>query len=734
MAEFSVSDILAEINKQAPNFGVSPTIATALFMAENSPDGVAVSGNGDAISSKKAQGIFQVMPATARGLQKAGFLPSTWKFDPNDLPSQVSAGLAAVKDLSTRAQNPNDPYEIAAGFNGSPAVQSAYLKGKPIPAETSQYLTKVQTALQNQGVATGAPKMPDLTPSSSTPVTGAPTAAPSTPTTTRVTTSIVDPATMDRYTNDILGATQPGGTYDDAIATVQNANDQRVQSAADMTSAIKDRAAADAESAGLSSLKDSTAAARLVNILTQLNINPDIANNEMLKAAGVVNQTNAQMIPLKADIDQRMSVGMFDNPLEWLVNQVRLPGMVSQYNGLVSTQNAATDTFKTLADVAKKEQDITKGMDADIIQREGLAKQKALLAGAQEATAKVSDALAGAQIRDSAQVAILTGAKLQMEHNYIQVIKDRMTETEGNTAKAAQEQADIADLGKINAALKMAGAQPIDSLKTFRGMSKEERDQLINVATTGKFGKEFPTSFSLVYNRGNLDNISIGADAATKIWVSGTAQAARKATDEAVLKSQQPGYVGPKIDRDKQMALELAHRQAVYQAQANTDMAAIGVDQNNPFKLNYTTVSKLPTLSNNPVAQFVQQHGPQSMDPLMTDSGQEQVIMQKFAGDVAAGRINIYAATDAVNDFYKKATFEQGMRTKWGLFGLEKPDNTYKVSIGAPTGFIGTSQQQTIDLGNPAQVENFLTRTVAKMAATRELGETLKAIGTIPVQ
>jgi len=83
-----------------------------------------------------------------------------------------------------------------------------------------------------------------------------------------------------------------------------------------------------------------------------------------------------------------------------------------------------------------------------------------------------------------------------------------------------------------------------------------------------------------------------------------------------------------------------------------------------------------------------------------------------------------------VNTFYKVASRQQIMWTKPTLMGFTIPEKTYAVNLPSP-GIIGGiknffgNQLDTpgmkLDLGNPAQVENFLTRTIAKEELRRRL-------------
>jgi hypothetical protein len=165
MATWSASDVLQEIGRQAGDFGIDPRVAGALFMSENSASGNATQGRGDAVSRTGASGVMQVQPGTAKGLQKVGLLPPDWKHDPEDLASQVQAGLAAIKDMSSRVKNPDDPLELAAYYNGGTKGLKTYQSGdlSKLPSETSKYLDKFKTAANTLGLKVKNMVMPTAT-------------------------------------------------------------------------------------------------------------------------------------------------------------------------------------------------------------------------------------------------------------------------------------------------------------------------------------------------------------------------------------------------------------------------------------------------------------------------------------------------------------------------------------------------------------------------------------------
>lgn len=723
MAVFSTPEVLAEINRQAPQFGVDPNLVMPLYMAENSGSGDPTSGDGGAISDKKAAGVMQVIPDTARGLQKAGLLPADWKYDPNSLQSQVMAGIAAVKDMQSRAKNPDNPLELAATYNGGNNGKANYLAGKPLAPETADYLRKYKVAANNLGI-----KMPDSTNFAEAPGLGSigVTPSPSTPTTSATTQrttmrrSVNEPGVLDNFNAMIGDAINPGGMLDQAADTVIAGGQQRLDALAKLTTAITAKASSAADEAAINSTIESTAAVKNAQILARLNMDPAAIDNEAMKAAGVINDTDSILAPMKAEIDKRMQVGITDNPIEWIINQMRLPGMVAQYNGIVGTQAAAVDHYKQLANIRDSEQKVPTGMEADLLAQRGLAQKSKIANQAQEDLSKVQVELSGAASRDALTLANLAGTKAQLSG--LQMAKTAQTETDvkGQTEKQAAEASMQKDLDNVNKMLKMAGSpQQIESLAAFKGMKPKTRDDMMSAVTSGKFGKDFSESIPFVNNYGNLANMAATGGAAVRQWVKGTMGDAGAIVKGKLDATQVPGKpeFGKKIDAEKETANELNLLQQKYEVQSNVDMRT--ASDNNPFKLAYTQLAKLPELANNPLATFINTYGPTSKDPRFAKVD-EQYVLQRFSQSVANGTMTMPDASKAITEFYKTATQEQAVRTSWPLFGMEKPTKTYVVQIPGTSLLTGGmySPALSVDLGNPVDVENFLTKSVAANAIT----------------
>lgn len=117
----------AEILKATIGTDVSPALVLAVI-------GIESAGNIEAVSSAGAQGLMQLMPATAQRFGVA---------DSNDAAQNIRGGVAYLDWLMKEFDR--DPVLVLAGYNaGEGAVQRN--KGVPPYAETRDYVPKVLAA------------------------------------------------------------------------------------------------------------------------------------------------------------------------------------------------------------------------------------------------------------------------------------------------------------------------------------------------------------------------------------------------------------------------------------------------------------------------------------------------------------------------------------------------------------------------------------------------------------
>jgi soluble lytic murein transglycosylase-like protein len=120
--------VVALVNKLAPKYDVQPELALAIIRAESNFDAAAV-------SPKNAQGLMQLIPATAERFNVRN------PFDPEQ---NIRGGLAYLRWLLAYFEG--DLQLVAAAYNAGEGTVDRY-QGVPPFDETRAYVTKVLEAV-----------------------------------------------------------------------------------------------------------------------------------------------------------------------------------------------------------------------------------------------------------------------------------------------------------------------------------------------------------------------------------------------------------------------------------------------------------------------------------------------------------------------------------------------------------------------------------------------------------
>lgn len=137
------ADIAGDVAEASQRFGIPEPWIWSVIRAESG-------GRIDAVSPAGAQGLMQIMPATWQALRARHGLGSD-PFDPRD---NVLAGTAYLRELHDRFGAPG----FLAAYNAGPGRYEDWRdRGRPLPAETRNYVARLAPALQT---ASAAPAMP----------------------------------------------------------------------------------------------------------------------------------------------------------------------------------------------------------------------------------------------------------------------------------------------------------------------------------------------------------------------------------------------------------------------------------------------------------------------------------------------------------------------------------------------------------------------------------------------
>lgn len=134
--ETSPVTISSALARASDRFHIPVHWLRAVMRAESGGDARAMSGKG-------AIGLMQVMPATYAELSRR-YLLGPDPFDPAD---NIQAGAAYLSEMLSRYGERG----FLAAYNAGPRRYEEHLRGRPLPAETTDYVARIEPHLHIEG-------------------------------------------------------------------------------------------------------------------------------------------------------------------------------------------------------------------------------------------------------------------------------------------------------------------------------------------------------------------------------------------------------------------------------------------------------------------------------------------------------------------------------------------------------------------------------------------------------
>ena len=710
MAQFSVDEVFSAIDAMAPTYGFTPEEAKTIFMAENSRTGklgTIKSASGDATNVNRTMGIMQVIPTTAEGLKQAGFLSPAWKHDPNNVRSQIEAGLAAMKEMRGRQKNPGDLLELGAMYNGGNAAWQDYLAGRKMNPETTAYLGKMRNTMADfnmtpQQIERAAANQPPVSGGAGVPGGNPGMRQSNSRSTSR---SVYDSDAMSQFQAD-AGITR--GLVGDAMNAVNSRTNGVEAAGIDLIASIAAAGEAAAGKARAEAEALAAGQARRAALLTRANLHPEQNQNRMDQALTALDETSARLDAMRPEIDRRAAVGFFDNPLEWIVNQTRLPGMVSEYNSLVQVQQDALGKYQAATGIAQDAITMSQAIDADRTLEVGNAIAQSQLADAKKQADQIRLQLQNKSAADALQAVQLGGIISDLSFKQLMITRQQEAERQGESEAAARRKGEEAALSDFNILVKAAGGEGINPDR-FQNLPTATRGLILESTSTRRFGGDLADSMRFVDKFGNPGNLPTPVIA----WLNKTRQAAGQEVLLMQAEAEKAGKI-KSFDQDKATEIALNKQATNYQAFANSNMR--GQSEANPYKIDYKSAIAAPEWAGNSWTEMLKKYGPDGTEKQWVNYDEQDMIRRA----VTTARLSANPAeavkkmTADISSFYRTAARAQQMVAKPQLFGMANPQKTYPVALPH---YQKGNTITSLDLGNPVEVENFLTRQVAREIA-----------------
>lgn len=477
-----VSDLINAITKEANAQGVPPEFALQLFGAENFKGGkIPAKGDvpTDRVSPKNASGIMQVIPDTWKGLIKNGVLPTD--ADPKDPLTNIKAGVAVAKErLTARGGN---QIAAAADYNGGISQGDLVMAGKsPSFPETQRYIANT-----SGGATVGAAD-------SSTP-------QPRTSSGYRVSSSGIDTGVANDNLNAAIGKNQE---VLDLMSAAIDGRSEQFKQIATQAKIAGDAAGDRAEAEGAIEIAKNQKGRSILNLLGG-ELTPD---QVMLQSKIAVEQERKKQDALRAQIDPRDAVTIYDDPLQWLVNKFELPTLKKQYNqSLIVEDTMLQRQAATQQRIAAQQQIDQPNLEEQIKRRVNAERAGA----AADAAIKAAQAMATSE-QDTIHLLTQTAAINQWDYSsWIQLASKTAERYQWNEQVSQQSARDkqLTEevLNPLNMKRKSVGL-PLITIGMWNQLDAKTRSEQMKESLTPQLGKNPEATVGYLMDTGAMATLS----------------------------------------------------------------------------------------------------------------------------------------------------------------------------------------------------------------------------------
>lgn len=726
------SVVLDYANEAAKKAGISPDLARGIILAENSggKGGLPQVLRTDRTSPKGATGIGQIMPDTYAALKAQGLLPGDHSMD--NWRGQVDATIATIKSMQKQHRT-NDPTIIGAAYNGGNAAARNAMAGKfdALHPETIDYLEKLRKFGVIRDANRAGPAGPTAT--ETTLPDAAPAEAP-TPVSTTNDMGIPDPSgvrdsrppSVDVVSISggarVLDPNAPKSVTDRGIeALMQLMRDNstilnnlvsditgsvEAAQAAHATAATEVAAAGNAtgEAARIKGAIEAAGATTRARILDVANMNTGKADNLFGSAMAERFMLRATREKMRPEIDERMAVGLFDNPLQWLVNQTILPGKINQYNAVAAAERDNIAMVDSMQRQVSVQESIDLGATADLYARQALAVSNASTAEANAKAAEIKAASSAMAAQRTINVANLRERQVSMVESALKW-QQLMIEKGDKQQLKADELVERAEINRrLGIVGDMIGVSNV-SIDTLKPLGKDAQEMWRNRQGTLTLGDSLGESSEFIRRFGDLNKMrTSGAGEFADMQKAFQTAIDQKANDIrnnwGTVHAGSPLASKPPKDTDARLQAA-AELQLNWEGQRDNNM--LTSDKINPYRINHTKQAlEFKGDKSNPIYQMVKDSFDRNQQ--VTD----KILIDATLKLITSNALQPKDAASALSEYYSYAITQNNLGRSLKAIGLEEQTN-YKLKPDP--------KLRAFDATNFVQTENFLTSYAAKKRA-----------------
>ena len=471
-------------------------------------------------------------------------------------------------------------------------------------------------------------------------------------------------------------------------------------------------------------------------IATSLGANPDSQNFALGRLGQEFWETFNQARGVQDKIIEKNSVGFFDNPVKYLMNQATVGGDVELYNALAMKGNTALSAMQeinqTVVSSAAAQRSIAESVTRDSI--------KAAL-DAQAIGAKIQ----GLELQQKNLSYDMDSIKLLMSNNdrtlqramqmnQVQVQQQQLAISAGHLRLAQSEAAERAKDRATKLAEKKEGEQGwVEATRIYnigagiQGFAAQTPDQLkASIAYQGDVGRK---KFEQFYSAGLvaagtgakvIGGATVGDSALTIMKNNSPLNAGMQPTKDFLSQIWQKSLSSIAATGGKPTeAGVVAAVNSLVDKQLKVMAADVSKD---PYGKNIyqapdlKTMMTLPSVANSKFGQVV-------ITPQIAGGGLQtnpEVLIDAGISAVRAGTMTVQEFTAGFTNFFNEAKQFNNATKNFKAVNLPL-QSTYNTSV-----YTGTSlpfgRHEIVDLSNPTQVNNFLMRRVTRQQAEAAKG------------